>query len=215
MNLETCLKKMQLVGVLAFATVDGQGAPQIRNISAIHYEADALYFFTARGKDFCRELQADGRVQILAYTKYKEMIRLSGKAYAVDAGAQIKWRDIIFEEQPYLANVYPGDTRDIGIIFCIDEGEVEYFNLGVKPIFRETYRLGKLTETSNHKGYHITDACIGCGTCVQHCPQSCISCVEDAQAGNTHFSIRQVHCLHCGACYEHCPVGAVKRYESE
>ena len=27
MNLETCLKKMQLVGVLAFATVDGQGAP--------------------------------------------------------------------------------------------------------------------------------------------------------------------------------------------
>lgn len=44
MNLETCLKKMQLVGVLAFATVDGQGAPQIRNISAIHYEADALYF---------------------------------------------------------------------------------------------------------------------------------------------------------------------------
>ncbi len=218
MNLETCLKKMQLVGVLAFATVDGQGAPQIRNISAIHYEADALYFFTARGKDFCRELQADGRVQILAYTKYKEMIRLSGKAYAVDAGAQIKWRDIIFEEQPYLANVYLGDTRDIGIIFCIDEGEVEYFNLGVKPIFRETYRLGKLTETSktgHHKGYHITDACIGCGTCVQHCPQSCISCVEDAQAGNTHFSIRQVHCLHCGACYEHCPVGAVKRYESE
>ena len=36
MNLQTCLKKMELVGVLAFATVDKSGAPQIRNISAIH-----------------------------------------------------------------------------------------------------------------------------------------------------------------------------------
>lgn len=47
MDLNTCLKKMELVGVLAFATVDEEGAPQIRNISAIYYEPDALYFFTA------------------------------------------------------------------------------------------------------------------------------------------------------------------------
>lgn len=93
MDLATCLKKMELVGVLAFATVDSDGAPQIRNISAIHYEPDALYFFTARGKNFCKELQRDGRVQILCYTKYKEMIRLSGKAYAVDEEQQIKWRE--------------------------------------------------------------------------------------------------------------------------
>ena len=36
MDLATCLKKMKLVGVLAFATVDSEGAPQIRNISAMH-----------------------------------------------------------------------------------------------------------------------------------------------------------------------------------
>ena len=70
------------------------------------------------------------------------MIRLSGKAYAVFEEEQMKWIDKIFEEQPYLANVYPGDTRSIGIIFCIDTAEIEYFNLGVNPIFRETYRLG-------------------------------------------------------------------------
>lgn len=100
---------MELVGVLAFATVDSDGAPQIRNISAIHYEPDAIYFFTARGKNFCRELQEDGRVQILCYTKYKEMIRMSGRAYAV--------------------------------------AEAEYFNLGVNPIFRDTYTLGGGTIT--------------------------------------------------------------------
>lgn len=202
MDLATCLKKMKLVGVLAFATVDRDGAPQIRNISAIHYEPEALYFFTARGKNFCKELMEDGRVQILCYTKYKEMIRLSGKAYAVPEDEQIKWKDKIFEEQPYLANVYPGDTRSIGIIFCIDKGEIEYFNLGVNPIFRETYSLGdvKLKE----KGYFITERCIGCGTCKKKCPQRCI------EEGSP-FTIMQNHCLHCGNCYENCPVKAIER----
>ncbi len=202
MDIETCLKKMKLVGVLAFATVDREGAPQIRNISAIHYEPDALYFFTARGKNFCRELQEDGRVQILCYTKYKEMIRMSGRAYAVAEDEQEKWRAVIFQEQPYLANVYPGDTGSIGIIFCIDRAEVEYFNLGVNPIFRETYCLGdaKIKE----KGYYITEICIGCGTCTRVCPQRCIR-------EGTPYTIQQNHCLHCGSCYENCPVKAVER----
>ncbi len=202
MDIETCLKKMKLVGVLAFATVDREGAPQIRNISAIHYERDALYFFTARGKNFCRELQEDGRVQILCYTKYKEMIRMSGRAYAVAEDEQEKWRAVIFQEQPYLANVYPGDTGSIGIIFCIDRAEVEYFNLGVNPIFRETYCLGdaKIKE----KGYYITEICIGCGTCTRVCPQRCIR-------EGTPYTIQQNHCLHCGSCYENCPVKAVER----
>ena len=202
MNLTTCLKKMELVGVLAFATVDHNGAPQIRNISAIHYEPDALYFFTARGKNFCRELEEDGRVQILCYTKYKEMIRLSGRARAVEASRQIYWRDKIFEEQPYLANVYPGDTRDIGIVFCIDQGDVEYFNLGVNPIFREIYPLGNAT--IQEMGYVITDRCIGCGTCQAKCPQRCIT-------AGAPYQIQQEHCLHCGSCLENCPANAIER----
>lgn len=172
MDISICLKKMELVGVLAFATVDDDGAPQVRNISAIHYEPDSLYFFTARGKNFCKELLEDGRVQILCYTRYKEMIRLSARAYAVPEADQKKWIDKIFEEQPYLSSVYPGDTRSIGIVFCIDRGEVEYFNLGVNPIFRETYVLGdaKIRE----KGYMITDACIACGNCFENCPVQAI-----------------------------------------
>ena len=88
MNAKTCLQKLKYVGVLAFATVDEYGNPQIRNISAIHYESDAMYFFTAKGKNFCKELLADGRVQILGYTKYKEMMRLSAKAEPVEKEKQ-------------------------------------------------------------------------------------------------------------------------------
>ena len=223
MDLETCLKKLKYIGVLAFATVDLEGAPQIRNISAIHYEKDAIYFFTARGKEFCRELLEDGRVQILGYSKYKEMIRLSSRAKQTAEEEQKKWMDLIFAEQPYLTNVYPGKTRDIGIIFEIRDAQIEYFHLGVSPIFRETYILGRGIETKQEnaaeveagdvepgkrrvrmKGYRITDACIGCGICQGSCPQKCIE-------PGVPYRIRPEHCLHCGKCYEHCPVSAVKR----
>ena len=60
----------------------------------------------------------DGRVQILAYTKYKEMIRLSGKAYAVAENEQKKWMDIIFEEQPYLA-MYIREIHEKSELFSV------------------------------------------------------------------------------------------------
>ena len=192
---------MRLVGILNFATVDEKGAPQVRQISAIHYEPDAIYFYTARGKNFCKELLADCRVQINAYTRFKESIRLSGKA--VPAEDQEHWKDVIFEEQPYLVNVYPGDTRSIGIIFQITDAEIEYFNLGTRPIFREYYTIGNATITP--KGFQINpDECIACGTCASVCPQDAID------EGDAYY-IRSHNCLHCGNCIENCPVQAIKR----
>ncbi len=202
MDAKTCLEKLKLVGVLSFATVDGEGNPQIRCISAIHFEEDGFYFFTARGKDFCRELLENGKLQILAYTRFKEMIRLSAKAVPAPEAEQEEKIDTIFAEQPYLANVYPGDTRKIGIIFEVKNAEMEYFHLGVNPIFRESYTLG--AGTIQEKGYFITDGCIGCGTCRKSCPQGCI-------VQGKPYHIQQEHCLHCGSCYEHCPVKAVRK----
>ena len=206
MDAQTCLKKLGYVGVLSFATVDHNGNPQVRNISAIHYEPDAIYFFTARGKDFCKELLDTEKVQILGYTMYKEMIRLTGTVKPAPEEEQEKWRDIIFNKQPYLSNVYPGDTRSIDIIFCIRDMSIEYFNLGVNPIFRESYVIGNAA--IQPKGYLISDECIGCGTCQTVCPQQAI------EEGSP-YSIRQNNCLHCGNCFEHCPVSAIKRQVNE
>ena len=101
------------VGVLNFATVDKNGKPQVRCISAIHFEEESFWFLTARGKDFYRELIADGNVQILAYTRFKEMIRVSAKAVLKPADEQEKCRETIWQEQPYMENVYPNGTREI------------------------------------------------------------------------------------------------------
>ena len=197
MDAKTCIEKLKLVGVLSFATVDSKGNPQIRCISAIHFDKDSFYFFTARGKDFFGELLENGKVQILAYTRFKEMIRLSAKAEPAPESEQEEKINTIFAQQPYLSNIYPGDTRKIGMIFEIRNAEIEYFNLGVKPIFRESYTLG--AGTLSEKGYIISDSCIGCGKCQRGCPQQCI----------TPYRIQQEHCLHCGNCYENCPVKEV------
>lgn len=200
MDAKTCIEKLKLVGVLSFATVDSKGNPQIRCISAIHFDKDSFYFFTARGKDFFGELLENGKVQILAYTRFKEMIRLSAKAEPAPESEQEEKINTIFAQQPYLSNIYPGDTRKIGMIFEIRNAEIEYFNLGVKPIFRESYTLG--AGTLSEKGYVISDSCIGCGKCQRGCPQQCIT-------SGTPYRIQQEHCLHCGNCYENCPVKEV------
>ncbi len=202
MDTQMCLKKLGYVGTLAFATVDEQGNPQVRNVSAIHYEEDGIYFYTAEGKNFCRELKATGKVQILGLTMYKEMIRLSGKVIYLTGEESEKWKAVIFKEQPYLENVYPNETKDIGAIFAIKDAEIEYFNLSVKPIFRESYTLGNGKITP--KGYMITDACIACGKCRKGCPQEAIDTGKP-------FVIRQNNCLHCGRCALNCPVSAIQR----
>ena len=145
-------------------------------------------------------------MQILGYTRYKEMIRLSGTATPVPPGEQEKWRDLIFAEQPYLSNVYPGETRSIGIVFCIRDMAIEYFHLGVNPIFRESYTVGQ--GQAKPKSYTITEDCVSCGACVKACPQRAVTLGAPSV-------IHQEHCLHCGNCVEHCPVAAVIPREQE
>lgn len=111
MDAKLCLEKLRLVGVLSFATVDKEGNPQVRCISAIHFDEYSFYFFTARGKDFCEKLLKNGKVQILGLTRFKEMIRLSAKAVPAPEWEQEEKINTIFNEQPYLSNVYPNDTR--------------------------------------------------------------------------------------------------------
>lgn len=80
MTAQDCLEELRRIKDAAFATVDETGAPQVRIIDVMLAEAGALYFCTARGKEFYRQLTADGRVAVTALNRDWQMFRLSGRA---------------------------------------------------------------------------------------------------------------------------------------
>ena len=197
MNAMKCLQILRDIKDVAFATVDEKGHPQIRIIDVMIVEDEKLYFCTARGKDFFRQLISDGQAAITGMNKNYQMVRLNGKAERLSLHHE--WIDRIFEENPSMNDVYPGDSRYVLEAFCIADGEVEFFDLGQTPIARECFHLGHFA--CPEKGFEITDKCINCGKCERICPQQCIK----------NFTINQNHCLHCGLCVEECPVGAITK----
>ena len=56
MDTKICLQKLQYVGVFALAAVDENGNPYVRNISAIYYEPDSMYFFYHEKKGFLQRV---------------------------------------------------------------------------------------------------------------------------------------------------------------
>lgn len=199
MNTEKCLRTLREIKDVAFATVDENGCPQIRIIDIMIAEGEKVYFCTARGKDFYKQLMENGQIAVTGMNKAYQMIRLNGKAHRVEE--QRAWIDRIFEENPSMNDVYPGNSRYVLEAFCVDNGEVEFFDLGQMPIVRENLRLGDGAAAG--KGFEISATCIQCGKCEHICPQQCIQ----------NFTIQQNHCLHCGLCMEECSVGAVTRRE--
>ena len=108
----------------------------------------------------------------------------------------------LFEKNPYMKEIYPTEeSRRALTVFQIYEGSGEWFDLSKKPIERASFAFGKAEESP--EGYKITDACIGCSSCLDVCPQNCI--VSDSIP----YMIEQEHCLHCGNCHTVCPVNAV------
>lgn len=114
------------------------------------------------------------------------------------------WIDRIFAANPSMEAVYPGESRYVLEPFCVRRGQVEYFDLGQTPIRRLSFALGEAEVRA--AGFVITEACIGCGSCRDVCPQQCIT--EGAV-----FAIVEEHCLHCGLCAENCPTEAIVRRE--
>lgn len=218
MDAQNCLKILREIKDVAFATVNDEGKPEVRIIDVMIVEQDKLYFCTGRGKDFYRQLLEHPDVAVTGLNKEFQMVRLSGKAEKL--ADQKYWIDRIFKENPVMNGVYPGESRYILEPFCISSGELEFFDLGKSPIYRESFVFGsgetsrKVSQNTGNKteichalrekGFRITDACIGCGKCMRNCPQQCITKGKP-------FLIYQEHCLHCGLYFENCPVQAIVR----
>lgn len=189
-----------------FATVDETGLPATRVIDIMLVDSDSLYFITAKGKGFYRQLMEQKFAAISGMTDGKNS--LDKKAVSVRG----KIRNIgnekleeVFEENPYMNEIYPSvESRNALEVFQMYEGKGEYFDLSVKPIYRDSFYLGNNHDTNiKIVGFYVTEDCNQCGTCLNECPQGCIEFSESKAL------INQVHCLHCGRCYEICTNKAI------
>lgn len=184
------------VKIASAATVDEYGVPHSRIINVMIAADEGMYIVTSKGKPFYKQLVNTGRVALSAMCPDCQSLKFTGKLKIVGK----EWVDKVFEQNPGMNEVYPGDTRYILDAFLIYEGSGEWFDLLNYPISRETFSYGGAEE--ERSGFEISGACIGCGACQKVCPQKCIS-------EGTPFQIVHEHCLHCGACMEACPVQAV------
>lgn len=102
-------QELRKIKDVAFATVDEILNPQVRIIDVMIVEDEKLYFVTARGKDFYKELEKNRKVSIVGMNKKYQTIRVSGMVKKVDQSLL----DRVFLENPSMNNVYPNNSRYI------------------------------------------------------------------------------------------------------
>lgn len=181
------------------ATIGADGHPQTRIIDMMYYDEEGVYFLTAKGKAFYDQLMEQQYVSISA-TKEKIAVSLRGKVKNIGK----KNLDIMFEKNPYMKEIYPGDTREAIEVFQLYEAQGEYFDISnPAKIVRDTIVIGQ--EKAVQTGYFVGEECIGCKLCYSVCPQKCID------ISSVPVVINQNHCLHCGRCAEICPKQCIQK----
>lgn len=189
------------IHTVVVATVDDAGLPVTAAIDMMDWDESGLYFLTAKGKGFYQRLVNRG---YMAFTGVKgedtmSRVALSVRGKAKEVGTE--YLPTLLEKNPYMKEIYPTEeSRRALSVFKLYEGSGEWFDLSKKPVERASFAFG--SGETNAAGYYITDACIGCGSCLSVCPQGCI-------AEGEKFAVQQEHCLRCGNCLDICPVHAV------
>lgn len=194
----------EIIHTTVVATVDDDGLPVTCAIDMMDSDDNSLFFLTAKGKAFYDRLK---KREFLALTAMKGEDTMTSVAVSVRGKVRELGSEKIpelFRKNPYMSEIYPtADSMKALSVFQIYEGSGEWFDLSKKPIERASFSFGK--EETAKSGYFIDDNCIGCGNCLEVCPQSCID------LSDTPAVIRQENCLHCGNCMDVCPVDAVER----
>ncbi|MCD8373732.1 MAG: 4Fe-4S binding protein [Oscillospiraceae bacterium] len=181
------------------ATLGADGLPQTRIIDMMLYDAQGVYFLTARGKAFYDQLMQQRYVAISA-SKDKRAVSLRGRVRNIGS----EKLDEIFVRNPYMQDIYPDDTRSALEVFRLYEASGEYFDISDPAhVRRDSFTLGG--GEAAERGYFVGPDCIGCKLCYSVCPQKCIDISQKPVV------IDQNRCLRCGRCAEICPKRTIEK----
>lgn len=177
------------IHTVIIATNDENGQPVTCAIDLMDYDENGLYFLTAKGKQIYRRLKANAYLSLtgLKGESATSCLSVSIRGKVKEIGSERLQR--VLDKNPYMYEIYPTEqSRTALMVFCLYEGQGEWFDLSKKPIERFSFSFGGgRTEID---GYFITDDCIGCGKCLSVCPQSCI-----VLNGQKRLSSRKTVCI--------------------
>lgn len=194
---QKALTLLREVKSVTFATVNNN-QPAARIIDVMIVNDNGLYFLTGPGKSFYRQLKENPCVAICGITPDYVSVRLVGDIKFIEGKEII---DKIFELNPVMNDLYPGDKRYILQGIHLYQGKGEIFDLSSEPPERQRFSYGGATV--NPVGYRILENCSACGVCESVCP---VGAIEEGDI----FKITGSNCLECGACFEACPEDAIQ-----
>ncbi|MCD7892935.1 MAG: 4Fe-4S binding protein [Erysipelotrichaceae bacterium] len=181
------------------ATVDNDNKPVTRVIDMMLYDDQGVYFLTAKGKEFYKQLMEQKYISLSAT---KDKISISLRGYVENIGYDKL--DAMFDKNEYMKEIYPNDTRKALQVFRLYEASGEYFDISdPSHVTRDSITIGDTTQKIH--GYFVGKDCIGCKLCYSVCPQKCIDISRKPVV------IDQNHCSHCGRCVEICPKQTIEK----
>ena len=179
------------------ATVNN-GQPENRLIDYNMLPDGELYFMTSKGKPFYKQLME--RPEIVICSAVDSLYSLKLRAWVKEIPVTDTWVwDEFFKLNPGTVKMYRKNFSIVSV-FKLEKGDGEIFHLyAEEKIRRLRFAFGggeKLPMT-----YTITDACTGCGSCMDNCVEGAIHTGEDGKC-----YIRYMDCDDCGICYTKCPL---------
>lgn len=96
----------------------------VRIADVMIYEIEAFYFLTARGKSFYTQLKENPILAMVGMDKEYRSVRVTGE---IEFEEQ-KWVDKIFEANPSMSRIYPGEKRKILEAYSMKKGVGEIFD---------------------------------------------------------------------------------------
>jgi uncharacterized pyridoxamine 5'-phosphate oxidase family protein len=196
-KIEKAFRLLREVKSVAVATIN-KGKPEVRIADVMLAEEDGLYFITARGKPYYKQVRDSRKIAVCAMDKDYVSVRVTGDIRFCESTDTVAK---IFKHNPIMNELYPGEKKDILEAFHMYRGKGEIFDLSTEPPRRDRFAFGG--ETVNPPGFRITDKCTACGLCLEACPVGVISEGEV-------YVIDGSRCLECGRCDEVCPEDAVE-----